>query len=63
MPGKAAGCYRGTTLRGKATVLQGKPKGMKLATFPKSSASLTIKKRLAKQSHSLSKNVQNAGRW
>ena len=64
---KAAGRRRGTTSKGKAVVLQGRPKGMKLATFPKSSASLTIKKRPAKRQHSLSKNVQtgvqNAGRW
>ena len=64
---KAAGRRQGSTSRGKAMVLQGRPKGMKIATFPKSSSNLTIKTRPPKRPHSLSKNVatgiQNAGRW
>ena len=64
---KAAGHHRGTTTRGKAVMLQGRPKGIKMATFPKSITSLNIKKRPPKRPHSLSENVargvQNAGRW
>ena len=41
---KAAGRRRGTTTRGKAVMLQGRPKGIKMATFPKSITSLNIKK-------------------
>ena len=41
---KAAGRRRGTTTRGKAIMLQGRPKGIKIAIFSKSITSLNIKK-------------------
>ena len=62
-----AGSCQGATSRGKAVALQGRPKGMKIGTFPKSSSNLTMKTRPPKCPHSLSKNIatgiQNAEGW
>jgi len=54
---KAPGHRKGNTSRGKAMALQGRPKGMKIATFPKSTVNLQSIHKLPKRSHSLSQNI------
>ena len=63
---KAAGRRKGSASRGKAIALQGRPKGMKIATFPGSTLNLQTIQKLPKRPHSLSQNiargVQNGGK-
>ena len=63
---KAAGRCEGSASRGKAIALQGRPKGMKIATFPGSTLNLQTIQKLPKRPHSLSQNiargVQNGGK-
>ena len=54
---KAAGRRRGSVSKGKALALQGRPKGIKLAVLPPSSANLQTKQRPLKKPHSLSQNI------
>jgi len=54
---KSAGRRRGSSTKGRAVTLQGRPKGMKLAKYPQSKADLQIKEKPTKRPHSLSSNI------
>ena len=64
---KSAGRSRGKVSKGKQKMLQGRPKGVRLATFPDVYEMPIRNKPKGKRKHSLQKSIingtQNAGKW
>ena len=64
---KSAGRRRGKVSKGKQKMLQGRPKGVRLATFPDVCEMPIRNKPKGKRKHSLQTNImrgtQNAGKW
>ena len=64
---KSAGRRRGKVSRGKGKILQGRPKGMKVATYPDIHNMCVKKPPKGKRKHSLQSSIvretQNTGKW